>query len=58
MKNATAIFSFTMMILLSIPVGKCITKIINHKSRALKFNNNVQEEFDDSLRNYHPNKGE
>lgn len=57
MKNLTSVLTFT-TILLSIPVGMYISKIFDHESKELNFKNTVPVKFDDSLRNFHPNKGE
>lgn len=47
-----------MTVLLSAQIGKYISKEINTRSKVLKFKKPVHKNFDDSLRNYHPNKGE
>lgn len=45
-------------ILLSISLGKYISRYIYSKNREFIPNNTAPVKFDDSLRNYHPNKGE
>ena len=58
MKNLIALTTFTSAILLSIPAGIFISKAINPKNRKIEFENTEVKDFDDSLRNFHPNKGE
>lgn len=58
MKNITSILTFTTTILLLIPAGKYILKVIIPKWQVIKIENTFPEKFDDSLRNFHPNKGE
>jgi len=58
MKNLLALATFTSTVILSIPVGKYISKVINVKNRDLEIINPEVKDFDDSLRNFHPNKGE
>ncbi len=57
MKNLTSVLAFT-SILLSIPVGMFISKITDTKCKERESNLIAPVKFDDSLRNYHPNKGE
>ncbi len=45
-------------ILLSISFGKYVSRFIYPKNRELISDNTAPVKFDDSLRNYHPNKGE
>lgn len=57
MKNLTSVITFT-SVLLSIPAVRYISGIafIKGKERGSRINAKVK--FDDSLRNFHPNKGE
>ena len=57
MKTLSSAITFA-TILLSISFGKYISRFADPKSREFISNNNVPIKFDDSLRNYHPNKGE
>ena len=57
MKNLTSVLTFT-SILLSIPVGMFISRIALVKGKERNTFINTQVKFDNSLRNYHPNKGE
>ena len=57
MKKLSSAVTFA-TILLSISFGKYISRFVDPKSREFILNNNVPVKFDDSLRNYHPNKGE
>ena len=58
MKNLIALTTFTSAVLLSIPAGIFISKTINPKNRKMEIENADVKDFDDSLRNFHPNKGE
>lgn len=57
MKNSTSVLAFA-SILLSIPVGMYISRIVLEKSKERNTFMNTSVNFDDSLRNFHPNKGE
>lgn len=57
MKNLTSVLTFT-SILLSIPVGMYISRIAIVKVKKMDSRINAPVKFDDSLRNFHPNKGE
>jgi hypothetical protein len=57
MKNLASVIAFT-SILLSIPVGLYISKSTCIKGKERVSNINAPVKFDDSLRNFHPNKGE
>jgi len=60
MKNQTALLTFTTVFLLFIPFGKFISRtFINIAKDEVKYNTNSKKiTFDNSLRNFHPNKGE
>ena len=58
MKNLIALTTFTSAVLLSIPAGIFISKAVNPKNRKMEIENADVKDFDDSLRNFHPNKGE
>mgnify|MGYP003604590351 CR=1 FL=1 len=58
MKNLIALSTFTSAILLSIPAGKFILKVFNPENRKMEIEKSDVKNFDDSLRNFHPNKGE
>ncbi len=58
MKNLIAFTALTSAILLSIPAGKFISKAIDPKNRKKEIGKCGLKDFDDSLRNFHPNKGE
>lgn len=57
MKILTSVLTFT-TILFSVPLGLYFSFITNPKNSVINFKKNVSVNFDDSLRNYHPNKGE
>ena len=57
MKNLTSALTIT-SILFSIPVGLFVL-ILTHPGKYKQcLNSNITSGFDESLRNYHPNKGE
>ena len=58
MKILLTFTAFTSAVLLSVPAGKVISKLINHKRKETEIENTELKEFDLSLRNFHPNKGE
>ncbi|MBS1550649.1 MAG: hypothetical protein JST15_01105 [Bacteroidetes bacterium] len=57
MKNYSSVIIFPAIFLL-ISFGKYISGFTDPKNREFISNNNNPGKFDDSLRNYHPNKGE
>lgn len=57
MKILTSVLTFT-TILFSVPLGLYLSFITNPKNNVINLKKNVSVNFDDSLRNYHPNKGE
>ena len=57
MKFLTSVMTFT-TVLFSVPLGLYITLLTIPKNSATNFKKDVSVKFDDSLRNYHPNKGE
>jgi hypothetical protein len=58
MKTLTSAITFTATVLISIPLRKYFLKILNKESKTLKLFNRAPLNFDTSLRNFHPNKGE
>lgn len=58
MKNLTTAITFTATVLLSIPLRKYFLKFKKLGSKTLKLFKNPPLNFDTSLRNFHPNKGE
>ncbi|MBK8551683.1 MAG: hypothetical protein IPL53_11720 [Ignavibacteria bacterium] len=58
MKNLKLTLAFPVMIVLSIPFVKYLSKTRSLLSNELFFKKNTEEKFDLSLRNFHPNKGE
>ncbi|HMS34956.1 MAG TPA: hypothetical protein PKC91_12815 [Ignavibacteria bacterium] len=61
MKNLTSILTLTIAftsVLLSIPAVRYISGIAFVKSKERESRINAPVKFDDSLRNFHPNKGE
>lgn len=57
MKNYSFVIIFPAIFLL-ISLGRYVSGFINLKNKKIRLNSNVPGKFDDSLRNYHPNKGE
>ncbi|HMS63682.1 MAG TPA: hypothetical protein PKD83_00350 [Ignavibacteria bacterium] len=58
MKTIFKAITFTATVLMTIPLKKYFLKATKSESNSLKLFNNASLNFDTSLRNFHPNKGE